>query len=50
MANGLPAGDVLIVLPESISSKGKFIETATQLFETRGHRVLTLGVAEATGR
>lgn len=50
IANGLPMGDVLIVLPSRAAKQRRVLETAAQLFTAKGHRVLTLGIADATGQ
>ncbi len=50
IANGLPSGHVLIVLPEAHTRERQLLETTAQLFEAKGRHVLTLGIAEATRR
>lgn len=42
IANGLPKGDILIVLPETNLPLRKTTETVATLLESNGHRVTTL--------
>jgi hypothetical protein len=42
IANGLPRGDVLIVLPEAASPERQLLETTASLFTAKGRRVTTL--------
>ena len=41
IANGLPKGDILIVLPQELSSRRAFEKTAVQL-KNKGHRIATI--------
>ena len=44
MANTLPRGEVLIMLPEPGSALGPVLTTVTRYFEAAGRPVLTLSV------
>jgi hypothetical protein len=41
IANGLPKGDILIVLPQELSSRRACEKTAVQL-KNKGHRIATV--------
>jgi hypothetical protein len=42
IANGLPRGDILIVLPTTDSPQKRTLEHTAQLFEAKGKRVTTI--------
>ena len=42
IANSLPEGDVLIILPASGTPSRKTLEKATSLLQSKGHRVTAL--------
>lgn len=39
IANGLPQGDVLVILPHAAQLERTVLERTAQLFEAKGHRV-----------
>ena len=41
IANGLPKGEILIVLPHELASRRAFEKTAVQL-KNKGHRIVTV--------
>ena len=42
LANDLPAGDVLIVVPRGDQQQRHLLDTVTQLFRANGHAVTTV--------
>ena len=50
LANGLPRGDVLMVLPSASLAGRKFLEQTAKLFEAKGRHVLILAVREVPSR
>lgn len=50
LANRLPKGDVLVVLPDSDSASRHTLETAARQFRSRGRRVTTITAPTARHR
>jgi len=50
IANALPRGDVLIVLPTSDTPEKRVLETAATRFAAKGRRVRTISTAAVTQR
>ncbi len=46
IANGLPRGDILIVLPTTDSPQKRTLEHAAQLFQAKGKRVTTVATTD----
>ena len=46
IANRLPKGEVLIVLPDSDSNETRTLETAARLMRAKGRRVTTMTAGE----
>jgi hypothetical protein len=44
LANQLPRGDVLIVLPTEDTAEKRILESAAARFEAKGHRVTTIPI------
>ena len=50
IANRLPAGDVLIILPEPPSPERQLLENTAALFQAKGKHVMTIGVGRLLER